>query len=140
MKSGGIINLTVSCLEVMLIEPFKWIDMKHDVDGPKSCGSTLLSSSLGVSSIASTQVALKSGTPIFKRIIDAMEAIERLPRLAAVNENITAGTRIELCLAISHVDISVIEGMQIECRLEGNSIILQLKAILDTGSEINIGS
>ena len=45
-----------------------------------------------------------------------------------------------MCLAISQVDISVIEGMQIDYRLEGNSIILQLKAILDTGSEINIGS
>ena len=40
----------------------------------RTCGSTVLSSSEGVPSIASTQVALESGTPIFKRVIDAMEA------------------------------------------------------------------
>ena len=69
-----------------------------------------------------------------------MEAIKRLSKLAGINENITAVTRLELCLGVNQVDVEVLETMRINYRVEGSYITLQLKAILDTGSEINIGS
>ena len=36
------------------VKPFKWIEMKHDVDDPEACGSTLLAFSQGVPPIAVT--------------------------------------------------------------------------------------
>ena len=85
-------------------------------------------------------VTLESDNPIFKEVLDVMEAIEKLPKLTAVYENITAVTRMELCLTLRKVDLNMVEKMWIRYRIEKDNIILQLKAILDTGSESIIGS
>ena len=77
---------------------------------------------------------------MFRDIIKSMEAIECLPKLVGINENITAVTRLELCLGVNQVDVGVLEAMRINYKIERSYITLQLKAILDTGTEINIGS
>ena len=85
-------------------------------------------------------VTLKSGSLAYEKVVDVMEALEKLPRLFGVSENITAVTRLELCLSLRQVSLEMVEEVGINYRIEKENIVLELKAILDTGSESIIGA
>ena len=57
-----------------------------------------------------------------------------------VSEHITAVTRFELCLSLRQVSLEMVEEVGINYRIEKENIVLELKAILDTGRESIIGA
>ena len=75
-----------------------------------------------------------------KKVVDVMEALEKFPKLFGVSENITAVTRLKLCLSLRQVSFDMVEEVEINYRIEKENIVLELKAILDTRSESIIGA
>ena len=81
------------------------------------------------------QDTLKSGSIAHEKVVDVMEPLEKLPKLFGVSENITAVTRLELCLSLRQVSLYMVEEVEIDYRREKENIVLEFKAIIDTGSE-----
>ena len=92
-------------------EPLKWSETNNGTDNPKICGASHLVVSEDVPPIQDTvkSVTLKSGSLAYEKVVDVMEALEKLPKLFGVSENITAVTRLELCLSLRQVSLDMVE-------------------------------
>ena len=67
-------------------------------------------------------VTLKIGSLAYEKLVDVMEALEKLPRLFGVSENITAVTRLELCLSLRQASLDMVEEVEIDYRREKKTL------------------
>ena len=118
-------------------EPLKLSTKNNELDNSKICGASHLVVSEDVPPIQDTlkSFTLKSGSLAYEKVVDVMEALEKLPKLFGVSENVTAVTRLKLFLSLRQVSFDMVEEVELDYRIEKENIVLELKAILDTGSE-----
>ena len=96
-------------------EPCKWVDVKETLEIFKVNGllSIPISGVLPLQPDNDDIVTLESGNYFYKEIIDAMKAIQKLPKISMVNGNITSVTRLELCLSLKQVNLGMVQEKKI---------------------------